>query len=70
MRAIGGELGWLTWPLDQGDDPGVSISSPAPTFLFGICLRIKLRGEHMKEEPGQRPSAAQTFDHLTCVVSC
>lgn len=47
MKATGGELGWLTWPLDQGDKPGVSpppsflhlhLPPPAPTFPLGICL--------------------------------
>lgn len=44
MKATGGELGWLTWPLDQGDRPGVSpppsLFHPptAPTFPLGICL--------------------------------
>lgn len=26
MKATGGELGWLTWPFEQGDKPGVSIA--------------------------------------------
>lgn len=59
MRATGGELGWLTWPLDQGDKLGVSCSvpsssfssssillqTPAPTVSPGICLRINMLRE-------------------------
>lgn len=62
MRATGGELGWLTWPLDQGDKPGVSIAPasppapPAPTFPLGICLRINLHGENAHEGPSQTES--------------
>lgn len=46
MRASGDELGWLTWPLDQGEKTGVSkalllVSPPAPTFPVGICLKDK-----------------------------
>ena len=68
MRATGGELGWLTWPLDQGDKPGVSIaptSPPTPTFPLGICPRIKCSGR-----APLRASAAETVDRLTCVVGC
>lgn len=33
MKATGGELGWLTWPLDQGERPGVS---PPPSLLLPL----------------------------------
>lgn len=55
MRATGGELGWLTWPLDQGDKPGVSTApsfSPAPTFPLGICLRIYAWEKMYRKGPG------------------
>lgn len=63
MKATGGELGWLTWPLDQGDKPGVSIapaSPPTPTFPLGICLRINLRREMHRKGPSEsRASGAK-----------
>ncbi len=52
MKATGGELGWLTWPLDQGEKSGVSVaaaSPTAPTFPHGICLRINLHGENAQK---------------------
>ena len=62
MRATGGELGWLTWPLDQGERSGVSIaqaSPPAPTFHRGIRLRVNLRGGNVREWYGCRASGAK-----------
>lgn len=46
MKATGGELGWLTWPLDQGDKPGVSPSLPPslpqlPRSHLEFAFRIK-----------------------------
>lgn len=40
MNAIGGELGWLTWPLDQGDRPGVSRAPSSSLQLPCFCLDL------------------------------
>lgn len=40
MNAIGGELGWLTWPLDQGDRPGVSIAPSSMLQLLCFCSEL------------------------------
>lgn len=47
MRATGGELGWLTWPLEQGDKPGVSIPPsllppPSPPALCVFAWNLPL----------------------------
>lgn len=54
MRATGAELGWLTWPLEQGDRPGVSIqpspcSSSSLNLLLEFAFRINL-GENSRGE--------------------
>lgn len=44
MRATGGELGWLTWPLEQGDKPGVSFPpSPLSSSALRLCLEFAFR---------------------------
>ncbi|XP_036960736.1 ephrin type-A receptor 2 isoform X1 [Acanthopagrus latus] len=41
MRATGGELGWLTWPLDQGDKPGWEVIqrtlNGSQFYTFSVC---------------------------------
>lgn len=73
MNAIGGELGWLTWPLDQGDRPGVSIapSSTVLTFMFLLRTRlwVNLHSDNAQQWPEQQTSGPQTFSHLTHVAS-
>lgn len=53
MRATGGELGWLTWPLDQGDRPGVSIALllQLPRFHLEFAFRINLHWENAQGGP-------------------
>lgn len=40
MNAAGGELGWLTWPLEQADRPGVSAAPSSPLQPPCFCLEL------------------------------
>lgn len=47
MKATGGELGWLTWPLDQGEKSGVSNAAhdafrctPCTVFSIGFVQQF------------------------------
>ncbi|XP_040049237.2 ephrin type-A receptor 2 isoform X2 [Gasterosteus aculeatus] len=41
MKATGGELGWLTWPLEQGDKPGWEVTqrtlNGSQFYTYSVC---------------------------------
>lgn len=62
MKAAGGELGWLTWPLDQGDKSGVSItvaSPPSPTLI--TCLRINVHEKMQGKDSAELRSSCAKY---------
>uniref|UniRef100_A0A3Q3MVI1 receptor protein-tyrosine kinase n=1 Tax=Labrus bergylta TaxID=56723 RepID=A0A3Q3MVI1_9LABR len=68
MKATGGELGWLTWPLDQGDKPGVSIVPPF--YTYSVCNVAEREQDNWLRTTfiQRRPAASRVFVELQFIV--
>uniref|UniRef100_A0A3B3ZSS2 receptor protein-tyrosine kinase n=1 Tax=Periophthalmus magnuspinnatus TaxID=409849 RepID=A0A3B3ZSS2_9GOBI len=65
MRATGVDLGWLTWPLDQGDKPGVSTF-----YTYSVCNVGEREQDNWLRTTfiQRRPSASRVFVELQFIV--
>ncbi|KAM9752541.1 ephrin type-A receptor 2 isoform 2-T2 [Menidia menidia] len=74
MRAAGGELGWLTWPLDQGDTPGWEVVqrtlNGSQFYTYSVCnVEGREQDNWLRTTFIQRrPSASRVFVELQFIV--
>uniref|UniRef100_A0A671UK55 receptor protein-tyrosine kinase n=1 Tax=Sparus aurata TaxID=8175 RepID=A0A671UK55_SPAAU len=74
MRATGGELGWLTWPLDQGDKPGWEVIqrtlNGSQFYTFSVCNVGEREQDNWLRTTfiQRRPSASRVFVELQFIV--
>uniref|UniRef100_A0A3Q2XBW1 receptor protein-tyrosine kinase n=1 Tax=Hippocampus comes TaxID=109280 RepID=A0A3Q2XBW1_HIPCM len=62
MKATGGELGWLTWPFEQGDKPGF--------YTYSVCNVGEREQDNWLRTTfiQRRPSASRVFVELQFIV--
>uniref|UniRef100_A0A8C5DT58 receptor protein-tyrosine kinase n=1 Tax=Gouania willdenowi TaxID=441366 RepID=A0A8C5DT58_GOUWI len=74
MKASGGELGWLTWPLDQGDKPGWEVVQKtlngSQLYTYSICNVGEREQDNWLRTTfiQRRPSASRVFVELQFIV--
>ncbi|KAM7404370.1 hypothetical protein PAMP_011722 [Pampus punctatissimus] len=74
MRATGGELGWLTWPLDQGDKSGWEVVqrtlNGSQFYTYSVCNVGEREQDNWLRTTfiQRRPSASRVFVELQFVV--
>ncbi|XP_070694909.1 ephrin type-A receptor 2 isoform X2 [Pempheris klunzingeri] len=74
MRATGGELGWLTWPLDQGDRPGWEVIqrtlNGSQFYTYSVCNVEEREQDNWLRTTfiQRRPSASRVFVELQFIV--
>lgn len=74
MRATGGELGWLTWPLDQGDKPGWEVVqrtlNGSQFYTYSVCNVGEREQDNWLRTTfiQRRPSASRVFVELQFIV--
>ncbi|XP_035501170.1 ephrin type-A receptor 2 isoform X3 [Scophthalmus maximus] len=74
MRATGGELGWLTWPLDQGDKPGWEVVqrtlNGSQFYTYSICNVGEREQDNWLRTTfiQRRPSASRVFVEIQFIV--
>ncbi|XP_049920990.1 ephrin type-A receptor 2 isoform X2 [Epinephelus moara] len=74
MRATGGELGWLTWPLDQGDKPGWEVTQKSLNgsqfYTYSVCNVGEREQDNWLRTTfiQRRPSASRVFVELQFIV--
>ncbi|XP_068997131.1 ephrin type-A receptor 2 isoform X1 [Embiotoca jacksoni] len=74
MRATGGELGWLTWPLDQGDKPGWEVVqrtlNGSQFYTYSVCNVGEREQDNWLRTTfiQRRPSASRVFVDLHFIV--
>ncbi|XP_072305565.1 ephrin type-A receptor 2 [Eucyclogobius newberryi] len=74
MRATGGELGWLTWPLDQGDKPGWEVVqrtlNGSQFYTYSVCNVGEREQDNWLRTTfiQRRPSASRVFVELKFIV--
>ncbi|XP_056896986.1 ephrin type-A receptor 2 isoform X1 [Takifugu flavidus] len=74
MNAIGGELGWLTWPLDQGDRPGWEVVQKtlngSQLYTYSVCNVGEREQDNWLRTTfiQRRPSASRVFVELKFIV--
>ncbi|KAK1899069.1 Ephrin type-A receptor 2 [Dissostichus eleginoides] len=74
MRATGGELGWLTWPLDQGDKPGWEVTqrtlNGSQFYTYSVCNVAEREQDNWLRTTfiQRRPSASRVFVELQFIV--
>uniref|UniRef100_A0A3P8SQN7 receptor protein-tyrosine kinase n=1 Tax=Amphiprion percula TaxID=161767 RepID=A0A3P8SQN7_AMPPE len=66
MRATGGELGWLTWPLDQGD----KTLNGSQFYTYSVCNVGEREQDNWLRTTfiQRRPSASRVFVELQFIV--
>uniref|UniRef100_A0A3P8UUR8 receptor protein-tyrosine kinase n=1 Tax=Cynoglossus semilaevis TaxID=244447 RepID=A0A3P8UUR8_CYNSE len=69
MRATGGELGWLTWPLDQGDKLGRTLNG-SQFYTYSVCnVGEREQDNWLRTTFIQRhPSASRVFVEIQFIV--
>ncbi|XP_061592653.1 ephrin type-A receptor 2 [Cololabis saira] len=74
MRATGGELGWLTWPLDQGDRPGWEVVqrtlNGSQFYSYSVCNIGEREQDNWLRTTfiQRRSSASRVFVELQFIV--
>ncbi|XP_022049739.1 ephrin type-A receptor 2 isoform X1 [Acanthochromis polyacanthus] len=74
MRATGGELGWLTWPLDQGDKSGWEVVqrtlNGSQFYTYSVCNVGEREQDNWLRTTfiQRRPSASRVFVELQFIV--
>ncbi|XP_054633894.1 ephrin type-A receptor 2 [Dunckerocampus dactyliophorus] len=74
MKATGGELGWLTWPLDQGDKPGWEVVqrtlNGSQFYTYSVCNVGEREQDNWLRTTfiQRRPSASRVFVELQFIV--
>ncbi|CAJ1055387.1 ephrin type-A receptor 2 isoform X2 [Xyrichtys novacula] len=74
MRATGGELGWLTWPLDQGDRPGWEVVQKtlngSQFYSYSVCNVGEPDQDNWLRTTfiQRRPAASRVFVELEFIV--
>ncbi|KAJ4935055.1 hypothetical protein JOQ06_007833, partial [Pogonophryne albipinna] len=74
MRATGGELGWLTWPLDQGDKSGWEVTqrtlNGSQFYTYSVCNVAEREQDNWLRTTfiQRRPSASRVFVELQFIV--
>uniref|UniRef100_A0A3P8UUP9 receptor protein-tyrosine kinase n=1 Tax=Cynoglossus semilaevis TaxID=244447 RepID=A0A3P8UUP9_CYNSE len=74
MRATGGELGWLTWPLDQGDKLGWEVVqrtlNGSQFYTYSVCnVGEREQDNWLRTTFIQRhPSASRVFVEIQFIV--
>ncbi|XP_029363369.1 ephrin type-A receptor 2 isoform X2 [Echeneis naucrates] len=74
MKATGGELGWLTWPLDQGEKPGWEVVqrtlNGSQLYTYSICNVGEREQDNWLRTTfiQRRPSASRVFVELQFIV--
>uniref|UniRef100_A0A3Q3XH34 receptor protein-tyrosine kinase n=1 Tax=Mola mola TaxID=94237 RepID=A0A3Q3XH34_MOLML len=66
MKATGGELGWLTWPLDQGD----KTLNGSQLYTYSVCNVGEREQDNWLRTTfiQRRPSASRVFVELKFIV--
>ncbi|XP_061552605.1 ephrin type-A receptor 2 [Phycodurus eques] len=74
MKATGGELGWLTWPLEQGDKPGWEVVqrtlNGSQFYTYSVCNVGEREQDNWLRTTfiQRRPTASRVFVELQFVV--
>ncbi|XP_067447690.1 ephrin type-A receptor 2 isoform X2 [Thunnus thynnus] len=74
MKATGGELGWLTWPLDQGDKSGWEVVqrtlNGSQFYTYSVCNVGEREQDNWLRTTfiQRRPSASRVFVELQFIV--
>ncbi|XP_077424006.1 ephrin type-A receptor 2 isoform X2 [Vanacampus margaritifer] len=74
MKATGGELGWLTWPLEQGDKPGWEVVqrtlNGSQFYTYSVCNVGEREQDNWLRTTfiQRRPSASRVFVELQFIV--
>ncbi|XP_034393029.1 ephrin type-A receptor 2 isoform X2 [Cyclopterus lumpus] len=74
MKATGGELGWLTWPLDQGDKSGWEVTqrtlNGSQFYTYSVCNVGEREQDNWLRTTfiQRRPSASRVFVELQFIV--
>ncbi|TKS77221.1 Ephrin type-A receptor 2 [Collichthys lucidus] len=74
MKATGGELGWLTWPLDQGDKLGWEVVqrtlNGSQFYTYSVCNVGEREQDNWLRTTfiQRRPSASRVFVELQFIV--
>ncbi|GAA6223475.1 ephrin type-A receptor 2 [Lates japonicus] len=74
MRATGGELGWLTWPLEQGDKPGWEVVqrtlNGSQFYTYSVCNVGEREQDNWLRTTfiQRRPSASRVFVEIQFIV--
>ncbi|XP_051280918.1 ephrin type-A receptor 2 isoform X1 [Dicentrarchus labrax] len=74
MRATGGEMGWLTWPLDQGDKPGWEVVqrtlNGSQFYTYSVCNVGEREQDNWLRTTfiQRRPAASRVFVELQFIV--
>ncbi|KAK7884746.1 hypothetical protein WMY93_027869 [Mugilogobius chulae] len=74
MQATGGELGWLTWPLDQGDKKGWEVTqrtlNGSQLYTYSVCNVEEREQDNWLRTTfiQRRPSASRVFVELKFIV--
>uniref|UniRef100_A0A8C9X608 receptor protein-tyrosine kinase n=1 Tax=Sander lucioperca TaxID=283035 RepID=A0A8C9X608_SANLU len=74
MRATGGELGWLTWPLDQGEKPGWEVTqrtlNGSQFYTYSVCNVGEREQDNWLRTTfiQRRPAASRVFVELQFIV--
>ncbi|XP_077464571.1 ephrin type-A receptor 2 isoform X1 [Stigmatopora argus] len=74
MKATGGELGWLTWPFEQGEKPGWEVVqrtlNGSQFYTYSVCNVGEREQDNWLRTTfiQRRPSASRVFVELQFVV--
>ncbi|XP_019747044.1 ephrin type-A receptor 2 [Hippocampus comes] len=74
MKATGGELGWLTWPFEQGDKPGWEVVqrtlNGSQFYTYSVCNVGEREQDNWLRTTfiQRRPSASRVFVELQFIV--
>ncbi|XP_056279170.1 ephrin type-A receptor 2 isoform X2 [Pseudoliparis swirei] len=74
MKATGGELGWLTWPLDQGEKSGWEVTqrtlNGSQFYTYSVCNVGEREQDNWLRTTfiQRRPSASRIFVELQFIV--
>ncbi|XP_037628893.1 ephrin type-A receptor 2 isoform X1 [Sebastes umbrosus] len=74
MKATGGELGWLTWPLDQGEKSGWEINqrtlNGSQFYTYSVCNVGEREQDNWLRTTfiQRRPAASRVFVELQFIV--
>ncbi|XP_068453166.1 ephrin type-A receptor 2 isoform X1 [Clinocottus analis] len=74
MKATGGELGWLTWPLDQGEKSGWEVTQKtlngSQFYTYSVCNVGEREQDNWLRTTfiQRRPTASRVFVELQFIV--